>query len=210
MQADERLWLCFLRGLNVFGRSQMPMFELEERCVRSFRELGLPLRFIDYYGPTGNVGVMASGLQKDVIREALVKAISKPCALLPPETLDELQEAFRLWAAPPDVEGFRWTRGVSLLCSGQLRDVEIVEPDLGTFRRVAAGVVAVYRKERITERGALDRDDRAGGWAAVSNHAETVCGGLWTARSLGVVQGLLGQLRRKPSTAGPDPLGSAT
>jgi hypothetical protein len=40
---EDQLWLCFFRGLNVFGRGRISMFELERRCQAAFADSGLPI-----------------------------------------------------------------------------------------------------------------------------------------------------------------------
>src|SRR5207302_1415933 len=83
---------------------------------------------------------------------------------------------------------FLGTRGVSLLCDGQVSHAGLEESDLGFFLRITPSVVAVYRREQVTQRGTLDSTRRDGGWAAVSNYVGAVVGGLWTARSFGMIQ----------------------
>ena len=196
MQLRRHVWLCFLRGLNVFGRGVISMFDLECCCRTAFSESGLPLRFLDYYGPTGNVALLATGVPEDDIRRALFRAIPKPCALLGPEVVEEVRRAFGSWSAPGDLPGFRWTPGVSLLCDGRAAPGDLTEPDLGVFKRLTPTVVLLYRKERVTDRGTL-HSDRQGGWAAVSDRTEARLGGSWTARSFKVAEKLLGQAHRK-------------
>ena len=196
MEPERGLWLCFLRGLNVFGRGTISMFELERRCRATFAETGLPILFLDYYGPTGNVAVLASGVPAGDVRSALFRAIPKPCAVVEPQVVDQVGRAFDSWPAPQDVPGFRWTCGVSLLCDGQPAAADLEAPDLGAFMRIAPGVVAIYHMERVTERGTL-HSDRNGGWAAVSDRTEAVLGGMWTARSFDVLRKLLSQAHWK-------------
>lgn len=191
MDAERDRWLCFFRGLNVFGRGKIAMPEFRRRCCEAFDKSGLPLIFLDYYKGTGNVALSAAGVPAEKILRLLFEAVSKPCAMVRPEVVDQLNDAFREWPAPVDVQGFRWTRGACLLCEGVPEATELAEkPDLGFFIRVAPGLVAVYRKERETNRGTLDHSDRHGGWAAISHHIERVLGGRWTARSLDVIRQL--------------------
>lgn len=188
---ERNRWLCFFRGLNVFGRGKLSMPELRRRCCEAFDKSGLPLRFIDSYGPTGNVALSATGVPAEKILQLLFEAVPKPCAMVQPGVVGQLNDAFCAWPAPVDAQGFRWTRGACLLCEGKPETTELAQkPDLGVFIRVDRGFVAVYRKERETNRGTLDHSDRLGGWAAVSNHIERVLGGRWTARSLNVIREL--------------------
>lgn len=192
MKPREGLWLCFFRGLNVFGRALISMFELERRCRAAFAETGLPIQFVDYYDSKGNIVVLAAGVPVGDVRSALFRAIPKPCALVEPRVVAEVAQAFDGWPAPPDVPGFQWTPGISLLCEGQPAAGDLQYPDLGVFKRVAPSVLALYRKERVTERGTLHAH-RNGGWAAVSSRAEALLGGFWTARSFDVMRSLLAQ-----------------
>jgi hypothetical protein len=191
VDAERDRWLCFFRGLNVFGRGKIAMPELRRRCSEAFDKSGLPVRFLDYYRGTGNVALSATGVPAEKVLRLLFEAVPKPCAMVRPRVVGQLNDAFRAWPAPVDVRGFRWTRGACLLCEGEPEATQLAEkPNLGVFVRVAPTLVAVYRKERETNRGTLDPSDRRGGWAAISNHIERVLGGRWTARSLDVIQEL--------------------
>lgn len=184
MSSENDLWLCFFRGLNVFGHGKISRDELKRRCIDSFERSGVGIQFVNSYRATGNIAVLAPNVPVETIGRALKDAVPTAHALVPSALVDEVDQAFRDWATPADVLGFRWTRGVCLLCEGEPGSREIREkPDLGRFLRVGRGVVAVYRKERETDRGTLDPNDRAGGWAAVSRHIEDMLGGVWTARS---------------------------
>ena len=172
------------------------MFDLERRCRTSFVESRLPILFLDYYGPTGNIAILAKAIPADDIRNALFRAIPKPCALVKLEVVEQVDQAFDSWPAPTDISGFQWTPGVSLLCDGQPAPDELTGPGLGVFKRIAPNVLLLYRKERVTDRGTLHAD-RKGGWGAVSHRTETRLGGSWTARSFDVLQKLLSQAHRK-------------
>jgi hypothetical protein len=200
MTPREGLWLCFFRGLNVFGRGIISMFELESRCRASFEETGRPIQFVDYFGATGNVAVLATGVAAQDIREALSRAIPKPAALVEPRVVAEIGQAFSNWPAPPNVPGFQWTPGVSMVCEGDPAAGDPSASDLGIFKRVTPSIAAIYRRERVTERGTLHAD-RNGGWAAVSSRTEAVLGGVWTARSFEVMRSLLAQARWRLASA---------
>lgn len=199
MTQPDGLWLCFFRGLNAFGRGTISMHELERRCRAAFQASGLPIHFIDYYDSKGNIGFLAPGIREDDIRIALFTAVPKPCALVKPTIVSEVAQAFHGWPPPAAVDGFRWTPGVSMLCEGTPSSGGVKASDLGVFKRIAPPVIAIYRKERETERRTL-HPDRRGGWAAVSGRAEQSLGALWTARSFDIVRGLLGQVSWRLST----------
>ncbi len=180
----------------MFGRGKFSMFDLERCCRTAFSESGLSLLFLDYYGATGNVAILASGVSADDIRKVLFTAIPTPCALVAPEVVEQVRHAFNTWPAPPDIPGFRWTPGVSLLCEGTPATGDLTERDLGVFKRITPTLVLLFRQERITERGTL-HSDRNGGWAAVSDRTGTRLGGSWTARSFDVLEKLLSQAHWK-------------
>lgn len=196
MESARQLWLCFFRGLNVFGRGNILMFDLERRCRTAFRESGLPLVFVDYYRATGNVALVASGVSAHDIRKVLFAAIPKPCALVTPEVVEQARTVFNTWPVPASIPDFQWTPGVALLCDGDPTTGDVTEPQLGVFKRVTPSLVLLYRRERITGRGTL-HSDRKGGWAAVSQRTGSRLGGSWTARSFDVLDTLLGQAHRK-------------
>jgi hypothetical protein len=119
--------------------------------------------FLDYYGATGNVAILASGVPADDIRKVLFTAIPTPCALVAPEVVEQVRHAFNTWPAPPDIPGFRWTPGVSLLCEGTPATGDLTERDLGVFKRITPTLVLLFRQERITERGTLHSDRTVAG-----------------------------------------------
>jgi len=172
------------------------MHELERRCRATFLATGVPISFVDYYDSKGNIAVLAPGVSAHDVSGALFGAITKPCALVKPEIVAEVSQAFSDWPAPGDVSGFRWTAGISMLCEGSPSDGGVDAPDLGVFTRFTHHVVALYRKERETEQRTLHHD-RKGGWAAVSNRTERTLGGIWTARSFDIVRSLLLRANRK-------------
>lgn len=196
MNVEDQLWLCFFRGLNVFGRGTISMFELEQRCQTVFADSGLPIRFVDYFGPTGNIVILGTDVPVENIRRVLFRVVPKPAAIVQPASVPEVVQVFKTWLPPPDAPGFKWTPGVSLLCEGEPGDSDLVDPDLGVFKRIATGTVVLYRKERVTERGTLHAE-RNGGWGAVSDLTGTVLGGVWTARSFDVITSLLARAHWK-------------
>lgn len=176
------------------------MSELQNKCSTTFEKLGLNLYFLDYYDSKGNIGVLGDGVPVEDIQNALFQAIGKTCAIVRPDVVKQVNLAFRDFDIPPSVSGFRWTRGVSLLCEGEVKDQnneKLFDPEIGFFLKIGPEVIIVYRMERETERGTLDSGDRKGGWTAVSGFTEKVNGGLWTARSLRIVRGLLERVNFK-------------
>jgi hypothetical protein len=73
----------------------------------------------------------------------------------------------------------------------------LFDPEIGFFIKIAPRIVIVYRKEKETEKGTLNSKDRKGGWGPVSGFTEKVNGGLWTARSLRIIRGLLERVNFK-------------
>lgn len=174
------------------------MGELKQRCIDGFERSGLGIRFVDYYSATGNIAILAANVSTQSLGRIVREVVPTAHALVTPAAVDEVDQTFQDWLKPADVPGFRWTRGISLLCEGESGTTALKEePDLGRFLHIRQGVVAVYRKERETDRGTLDSNDRAGGWAAVSQHIEDQLGGIWTARSFEIVRGLLAQAHWK-------------
>jgi hypothetical protein len=51
--------------------------------------------------------------------------------------------------------------------------------------------VAVHKRDILTPEGTLDRTRRLSGWGAIASTVEAQAGGLWTARSLSTVRGLI-------------------
>jgi hypothetical protein len=61
--------------------------------------------------------------------------------------------------------------------------------------------VGIFKKDQLTTEGMLDKETRAGGWGAISDDISSVMGGIWTARTLTRIQGVVGKALEQERTA---------
>ena len=199
----KHLWFCFIRGINNFGGSPVPsMSHLADVCQDAFRDKGIPIELLDWYGPTGNLALVADGLPKATIQSTLVSIIEKPCALVSLDQLAAATAALKGWPTPQNESGVRWTQGLAFRCEGPVHSATIRDSDLGTFLHIDSDMVGVYRKDIVGSDGNLDKKDRRGGWGAMSTLIGSDLGGLWTARSFSTVYGLVQSAAREISKLG--------
>lgn len=190
MTEAEQILVCFVRGLNVFGRNKLSMDDLRAQCDSAFERSNHQIRFLTYYRPTGNFAVLAPGIASATVRDILVQALGKPCAVANLTTLDRIKSTFDSWPEPNREERERWTPGFALRCDGVALPRRIEACETGVFNVLDESTVVVYRRERETPASTLDRNYRRGGWGAVTARIEATLGGTWTARSLSVAAAL--------------------
>jgi hypothetical protein len=146
------------------------------------------------YGHTGNFVVNSSGPINEVANE-LTAAVA-PCAVLEIEELQAIVEGLRdlrLEAAPPAV---RYTPGAALLVAGTPRPGMPGVSSRATYVTRLGSAVLLAKNDRITRADTLDRNNRMGGWGAVSAEVGQALGGRWTARSNRTLSGVLSKVLR--------------
>src|SRR5438132_5755401 len=97
---SEEIVACFVRGLNVFGRGKLSMGELRAQCDSIFERSGRQLRFLTSHGSTGNILVFAPGIATATVRDLIVRALGKPCAVATQTTLTRMVSVFDSWPQP--------------------------------------------------------------------------------------------------------------
>ena len=161
--------------------------------AREFR-----LAFIGSYTQTGNYVLQASqaeGLERIV--EILAQHVrSHKFAVFScvefVSALDPIRRA--LQQTPSPIPGRRWTPGIVM----DLNSTGGIPPTPRSDEKVAFGSFAVPRIRTAwkgdvldPEGDTLDRTEREGGWGSLSERMRTVAGGVWTARSMRSVEGIV-------------------
>lgn len=161
--------------------------------AREFR-----LAFIGSYAQTGNYVLQASqaeGLERIV--EILAQHIrSHNFAVF---SCVEFVSAFdpvryALQRTPSSIPGRRWTPGIVM----DLNPTGGIPPRPRSDEKAAFGSFAVPRIRTAwkgdilsSQEDALDRKQREGGWGALSERMKAAAGGVWTARSMKSVEGIV-------------------
>ena len=194
MSEAGRLFLCFVRGLNVFGRGKISIPEQQARCSSAFDRSGQNIKFLVAHTNTGNLTVVGpSDVTAAVVQRLVRDAIGNPCAVVEPRMIEHMASTFETWPPPAREEHQRWTPGFVLLCEGHASVAPLDPSKVGVFKVLDDATMLVYRRDRETPGGVLDNAprSRAGGWGAISARVDGALGGVWTARSLSIGERLL-------------------
>ncbi len=172
---------------------------------------GDSVRFIDYFGHTGNFVVDCREGSGYAARR-LSELLDTPCVAISTGALKKCIDTVERLPCPPTESGIRWTPGALFLVAGFANGESLESVHRAAFRRIGDTVVAAWKRDVVTAAGRLDRGRRLGGWGALSQAVGRQLGGVWTARSLSTLRGALnraldpvGLKVRAEQTAAPDP-----
>ena len=169
------------------------MYEWVSYLNQRFTSAGLGAQVSDFYGHTGNFVVESGGLSGRDLKSALADWMGTHVAVVEIGRIRSYSASAATRPAPPPEPLVRWTPGLALRVrgSGQLRSD--AETERAVYHLLDHGAVAVLKRDFLTDTGVLDRRQRMGGWGAVAKEVGDRAGGVWTARSLRTVDGLIGR-----------------
>jgi len=190
------IYISFGVGIGSFSsrrkRTEDYVRETNERLALQ----ATPTRVIDWYHSTGNFVVQTPKTNRSEIADELSLALGVPCTVL---TTDEVASCILLAdkaSIPPVQTGIRWTKGIVFKARGKPCTSDLKPTPRAEFFRISGFAVGAIKKDSLTSREVLDKDDRAGGWGAVSDDVSKAVGGIWTARSLQRIEGILKKARK--------------
>ena len=186
------IFLAFAVGVGNFASRRMSM----EDCVKATNQklslLNSRTRIVDWYYGTGNFVVRATDNNRLRVADELFLALGTPCAILRIKELDALVAVARKAVSPPSDLGFRWTRGIAFWVSGKPCTVTLKPTAHGVFFPINGRAVGAFKKDKLAEgKETLDKENRGGGWGAISADVAKAVGGTWTSRALDRVEGAL-------------------
>src|SRR5262249_44851703 len=112
MREDRKLHLCFVRGLNVFGRGKISIPEQKSRCESVFEASGEDLQFVTAHTNTGNLAISTGpDVAPGRVQQLVTNALRSPCAVIEPFVIDQMTSALNDWPPPPREHQQRWTPG---------------------------------------------------------------------------------------------------
>jgi len=154
-------------------------------------------RIADWYYASGNLVVRAFDNNRLRIADDLSLALGTPCAILSVEELATLVSVAKKAMSPPTEQGFRWTRGMAFWVNGKPCTATLKPTAHAVFFPISKHAVGAFKKDRLANgKEVLDREDRAGGWGAISADINKAVGGTWTSRALERVEGTLEKAHR--------------
>ena len=192
-----RILVAFAVGTGNFSSRRGPMQHYVEATNQKLALLNSKTKITDWHHATGNFVLQASDYNLATVADELSLALGTACAILTVEELASDVVAAKKAANPSNEPGFRWTRGIAFRAKGKPCTITIQPTAHAVFFPINKHAVGAFKKDRLADGSeTLDRDNRAGGWGAVSADVAKVVGGTWTSRALDRIEGTLAKARR--------------
>lgn len=156
---------------------------------------GSTARIVSWFGKSGNFVVDAPQSKASTIRSHLSSVANTPFAVLAPAVLQRCVAELQGIEKPPDEEGCTWGLGASFCTTSPppAFDRKRWNTKKGWFYPIEPRIVAVWKRENITDRQILDRSKRIT-WGFASQETGRRLGGTWTARAISAINGVLGKI----------------
>ena len=185
------IYLAFGVGIGNFSSRRKRMEDYVRETNQRLALLPTATRIVDWFHSTGNYVVQTPKTNRwDIVNE-LSLALGVQCTVLTRDEVTSCSAIADKAASPPPETGVRWTKGIAFRVKGRALTLDLKPTSRAVFFRINGYAVGAHKKDRLTNSGVLDKDDRAGGWGAVSDDVSNAVGGMWTARSLVRVESLL-------------------
>lgn len=193
------IFIVFATGAGSFSR-RLTMEEYVPATNQKLSLLRTPTRIVDFHHATGNFVVQTPKVNRSEIADELSLVLGVDCAILQTyQVLSCVSLAERV-GDPPIQAGIRWTKGIAFKVKGRPCTVDLKPTPHAQFFRVSEYAVGVFRKDQVATE-VLEKENRAGGWGAVTDDISNQVGGIWTARALTRIQGIVAKaLKRERST----------
>lgn len=165
--------------------------EINQRLVL----LETPTKVVDWYHSTGNFVVQSPKTNRWAITDELSLALGVSCIV---QTIDEVASCASIAdkiGSPQSQADIRWTKGIVFKIKGKPCTVALKPTPRVVFFNINRFAVGVYKADPLTNQGDLDMSDRSAGWEAISDVLSKQVGGLWTARSLVRIEGVIKKAR---------------
>ena len=147
------------------------------------------------FGKTGNFVVDAPDREAVAVARALSTVARTRFAVLPAVLLRNYLPTLEALVKPLEGGERSWTLGVSLstLVPPPTLSVEPWSTPKGHYYPIGPGIVGVWKRENLTERGTLDPIKRIP-WGVPSREVGKRSAGVWTSRSMRTIRGLLREI----------------
>lgn len=186
------IFLVFAVGVGNFSSRRTRMEDYVRATNQKLSLLNSRTRIIDWFHATGNFVVQAPDYNRMKIADELSLALGTPCSTLTVEDLAAYVAVAKKAIPPPTEPGSRWTRGTAFWVNGKPCTINLQPTIHAVFFPINKHTVGAFKKDNLAEdKETLDKENRGGGWGAVSSDITKAVGGTWTSRSLDRVEGVL-------------------
>jgi len=193
------IFIVFAAGSGNFSARRLTMDEYLPASNQKLSLLRTPTRIVDFHHATGNFVVQTPKLNRLEIADELSLVFGAPCAILQTGQVSFCVSMAEKVSEPPSQAGIRWAKGIAFKVRGRPCSVDLKPTPRAEFFRVSEYAVGVFKKDQVIT-DEVSGENRAGGWGAISTDISNVVGGIWTARPLARIQGVLGKaLKHEPS-----------
>jgi hypothetical protein len=153
--------------------------------------LRTPTRVVAYHHMAGNLVVQTPKTNRSEIADELSLVFGAPCVVLPTRDVIFCISVAEKANSPSLQAGIRCTKGIAFKVKGRPCTVDLKPTPRAEFFRINEYAVGVFKKDQLRIEGTSDKETRAGGWRAISDDISSVVGGIWTARTLTRIQGVV-------------------
>ena len=194
------IFIVFATGTGNFSSRRLTMDQYLPASNQKLSLLRTPTRIVDFHHATGNFVVQTPKVNRAEIADELSLVFGVPCAILQTSQVLSCVSIAKKVSDPPIQPGIRWTKGIAFKVKGKPCTVDLQPTPRAQFFRVSEYAIGVFKKDQTGTDEGLG-ENRAGGWGAISADISNVLGGIWTARPLMRIQGVVGKaLKHEPST----------
>jgi hypothetical protein len=159
------------------------------------RSSAVTAQIIGVFDKTGNFVVDADDAQAAAIAQALSTVAKTLFAVFPASVLQSYVPSLEALAKPEGGAEREWTLGASFSTATSPPSVsgESWSTAKGHYYPLGPGVVGVWKRENVTDRGILDPIKRIP-WGVPSREVGKRYAGVWTSRSMRTIRGLLHEI----------------
>ena len=193
------VFIVFTAGAGNFSARKTTVEEYVPAVNQRLSLLRTPTRVVDFHHATGNFVVQTPKVNRAELADELSLVFGTPCAILQTSQVQSSVSVAEKVNDPPVQPGIRWTKGIAFKVKGRPCTTELKPTERAQFFRISEYAVGVFKKDQTAPSEVSDKA-HAAGWGDISEDVSNSVGGIWTARALVRVKGVLVKaLKREPT-----------
>ena len=162
--------------------------------------LRTPTRVVDFHHATGNFVVQTPKVNRAEIADELSLVFGAPCAILQTSQVQSCVSVAERMTDSQIQPGIRWAKGIAFKVKGRPCTVELKPTAHAQFFRISEYAVGVFKSEQAAPSEVPDKTHVAS-WGDISEDVSNAVGGIWTARALVRIKGVLAKGLKREHTA---------